>query len=159
MNILLIQFIILNIANVIIQTIKSIATIKCGKGVAALANAIAYGLYTIVVIYMVCELPLWQKVLIVGGANLVGVYIVKALEEKGKKSKLWKIEVTALQTDKEKILNHINNLNISYNYIDIDNKYVNFNFYCSTKEDTTVVKDLLNWYNVKYIILENKGAL
>ena len=30
---------------------------------------------------------LGKKVLIVGGANLVGVYIVKALEEKGKKSK------------------------------------------------------------------------
>ena len=102
MNILLIQFIILNIANVIIQTIKSIATIKCGKGVAALANAIAYGLYTIVVIYMVCELPLWQKVLIVGGANLVGVYIVKALEEKGKKSKLWKENIVIIEKVQDK---------------------------------------------------------
>lgn len=159
MNILLIQFIILNITNVIIQTVKSIATIKCGKGVAALANAIAYGLYTIVVIYMVCELPLWQKVVIVGGANLVGVYVVKALEEKSKKSKLWKIEVTALQADKTKILDHIRNLNLSYNYFDINNEYVGFNFYCSTKEDTTIVKNLLHWYNVKYIILENKGVL
>lgn len=159
MNILLIKFIILNIANVIIQTVKSIATIKCGKGVAALANAIAYGLYTIVVIYMVCELPLWQKVAIVGGANLVGVYIVKALEEKGKKSKLWKIEVTALRSDKLKIVEQARKLNVSYNFADINNDYVGFNFYCSTKEDTQKVKTLLNWYNVKYIILENKGVL
>ena len=41
---LLITFIILNIVNVIIQTVKSIATIKCGKGCAAAVNAIAYGL-------------------------------------------------------------------------------------------------------------------
>ncbi len=33
---LLIIFIVLNILNVIIQTVKSIATVKCGKAVAAL---------------------------------------------------------------------------------------------------------------------------
>ena len=40
---LLILFVILNIANVIIQTIKSICTIKCGKTAAALVNSL--GLY------------------------------------------------------------------------------------------------------------------
>lgn len=48
MNMLLI-FIALTILNVIIQTIKSIATIKCGKTVASLVNAVAYGLYTYVI--------------------------------------------------------------------------------------------------------------
>ena len=51
---LIVIFILLNIANVIIQTVKSIATIKCGKGLASVINAIAYGLYTVVVVYMVC---------------------------------------------------------------------------------------------------------
>ena len=41
---LLIIFIVLNIVNVIIQTVKSIATIKCGKTAAAFVNAVAYGL-------------------------------------------------------------------------------------------------------------------
>ena len=80
---LLIIFIALNVVNVIIQTVKSIATIKCGKTAAAVVNAIAYGLYTVVVVYTVCDLPLWIKVVIVGGANLIGVYVVKWLEEKG----------------------------------------------------------------------------
>ena len=43
---MLIIFIVLTILNVVIQTIKSIATIKCGKWAAALVNAVAYGLYT-----------------------------------------------------------------------------------------------------------------
>ena len=38
---LFITFCILNIANVIIQTVKSIATIKCKKTMAAIINAIA----------------------------------------------------------------------------------------------------------------------
>ena len=39
-NRLLITFIMLNIVNVIIQTVKSLATVKCGKSVAALVNAV-----------------------------------------------------------------------------------------------------------------------
>ena len=69
---LLITFIIFNIINVIIQTVKSLATIKCGKTVAAVVNAIAYGLYTYIVVLTVCDLPLWLKVAVVGGANLIG---------------------------------------------------------------------------------------
>ena len=84
MNTLLLTFILLNIANVIIQTIKSIATIKCGKGVAATVNAVAFGLYTVGTVYMMCELPLATKALIVAGCNLVGVYVVKYFEEKAR---------------------------------------------------------------------------
>ena len=58
MNELLILFIVLNAINVVIQTIKSLCTINCGKTIAALVNALAYGFYTVVVIYMVCDLPL-----------------------------------------------------------------------------------------------------
>ena len=39
---LLIIFIVLNIFNVILQTVKSICTVKCGKTVAAIVNAVAY---------------------------------------------------------------------------------------------------------------------
>ena len=93
---LLIIFIVLNIFNVIIQTVKSIATVKCGKTVAAIINAVAYGLYTIVTVYMLCELDLWLKAVIVAVANLIGVYVVKLLEEKARKDKLWKVEATLL---------------------------------------------------------------
>lgn len=88
---LLITFIILNIANVIIQTVKSIATIKCGKTAAALVNAFAYGLYTIVIVYTNADINLWVKVAVVAVANLIGVYVVKYFEEKKRKDQLWKI--------------------------------------------------------------------
>lgn len=91
---LLITFILLNIANVIIQTVKSIATIKCGKMVAAIVNAVAYGLYTWVIVMTNCELNLVIKCLIVAVANLIGVYVVKWFEEKGRKDKLLKVECT-----------------------------------------------------------------
>ena len=91
---LLVLFIILNIVNVIIQTVKSLVTVKCGKGVAAAINALAYGLYTIVVVYMMCDLPLFLKAFIIAMCNLVGVYIVKRIEQKSTRGKMWKVQMT-----------------------------------------------------------------
>ena len=115
---LLIVFILLNAINVVIQTIKSLLTVKGGKVMAAVANAIAYGFYTIVVIYMVCELPLWQKVVIVGSCNFIGVYIVKLIEEKMRRDKLWKIEATIPAAEKDNLLDECVKLGINhYNYV------------------------------------------
>ena len=153
---LLILFIGLNIVNVIIQTIKSIATVKCGKTVAAIVNAIAYGLYTVVVIYTVCELPLWLKVVVVGMANLIGVYVVKLLEEKARKDKLWKIEATVSAQYVERLHNELSVVKLSHNYIDKIGKYVIFNVYCETQADSVEAKKLLDYYHAKYFVSESK---
>lgn len=143
---LLILFIILNIANVILQTAKSIATVKCGKTVAAIANAVAYGLYTIVIIYTVCDLPLWEKVLIVATTNFIGVYAVKAVEQKLEKEKLWKVEM-AIPANKEKmyIIEEIVDGGIAYNVQTLDDYYI-FNCYCFTKEETAICQKICKKY-------------
>ena len=153
-NKLLILFIVLNVINVIIQTVKSIATIKCGKTVAALVNAIAYGLYTVVVVYTVCELPLWLKVVVVGGANLVGVYLVKLFEEKGRKDKLWKVEATVPAQWTDAV--HFDLKDIPHNYVQNVGKYTLFNFYCATQKESAKVRDILAQYEVKYFVSESK---
>lgn len=153
---LLITFILLNIANVIIQTIKSIATIKCGKTVAATINAVAYGLYTIVTVYMLCELPLWWKAGIVALCNLVGVWVVKYFEEKARKDKLWKVEVTIPASQAHWLIDEAEAEKIPFNYIDI-NKYYLFNFYCATQEDSRKVNVMLKAYDAKYFVSESKN--
>ena len=152
---LFITFCILNIANVIIQTVKSIATIKCKKTVAAIVNAIAYGLYTVVVVYMVCELPLWLKVTVIAIANLIGVYVVKLFEEKGQKDKLWKIEVT-IPTDYKNIVDATFR-KIPHNYIVISNKHTLFNFYCESQEESREIRKLVKQYDAKYFVTETKN--
>ena len=135
---LLITFTVLNIINVVLQTIKSIATFKCGKTMAAIINAIAYGLYTIVLVYTVCDLPLMLKAAIVAICNFVGVWIVKYGEEKARKDKLWKIEVTIPSSQAEQMLADCEYYELTYNYVDIQ-KYYLFNFYCPTQKDSANV--------------------
>ena len=152
---LLVTFVVFNVINVIIQTIKSIVTIKCNKWVAAIVNAIAYGLYTYIVVLTVCELDLWIKIFTVAGANLIGVFLVKYFEEKKRKDKLWKIEVTIPIEEKEQMIEDCKYYHFSYNYIDIE-KYAIFNFYCATQKNSQNVKCLLKSYNAKYFVAESK---
>jgi uncharacterized protein YebE (UPF0316 family) len=154
MNNLLITFIILNTLNVIIQTIKSILTIKGGKIVASCINALAYGFYTIVVIYMLCDLPIYQKALIVGICNLIGVYLVKFFEEKAQKEKLWKVEATVHTVCAVQLENEVSN--VSHNKIDLG-KHTLFTFYCSTKEESRQIKQVINQYGAKYFVSETKN--
>ena len=152
---LLIIFIVLNILNVIIQTIKSIATVKCGKTIAALINAVAYGLYTVVTVYMMCSLPLGWKAAIVALCNLIGVYVVKLAEEKARKDKLWKVEATVNPIHLDKLKNIFEKNGIPFSYIDV-NKYVIFNLYCATQKDSLFVKSVLDQHNAKYFVSESK---
>ena len=153
---MLITFVILNVLNVIIQTAKSIVTIKCGKGVAALVNAIAYGLYTVVLVYMNCDIPLWEKVIVVGSANLIGVYIVKFFEEKSKKDKLWKIEFSLKKGYFDSAVKELNINDISYNS-SIFGEYVTITAFANTQEETKIINNIVKKYNAKYFITETKS--
>ena len=133
-------FIVLNLVNVVIQTVKSIATVSWGKWGASITNAVAYGLYTVVVVYMNADgLGLFWKALIIGVANLIGVYVVKLVEEKKRKVKLWKIEMTVDKEDFERLITKARLEGLVLNYIDIE-KWVLVNFYCETQEESIKVR-------------------
>ena len=151
---LIILFTVLTILNVILSHVKSIVTIKGNALGAALISAIYYGFYTIVLIYTVTDFPIEIKVLVTGLSNLVGVYIVKRAEEKARKEKLWKVEVTipSIYTDVvDKKLEKV-----PHSYITLSDKHTLFNFYCPTQKESQEVKDIVNFYGAKYFVAESK---
>ena len=152
---LLIGFVVLNILNITVSTIKSIVTIKCGKEVAAIINAISYGINTVATVYLMCDLPIYLKALIVSCCNLVAVYIVKFGEERMRKDKLWKIEITLPRDEFKRMKQECKDKQLTYNYIDIG-KYYLFNFYCPTAEDSNKIKELLGNYHAKFFVNESK---
>ena len=150
-------FVLLNIINVILQTVKSIATVKCGKWGASIMNAVAYALYTVVVVYMNADgLGILWKAIIIGMANLIGVYVVKYFEEKNRKDKLWKVEATVLRGWTNELHETLTNAELSHNYLENVGKYTLFNIYCETQEDSLAAKIILNNYNAKYFVSESK---
>ena len=154
---LLVLFIVMNIVNVVIQTIKSIATIKCGKTAAAIVNAVAYGLYTYVIFFTSCDgIDLHTKALITAFANLVGVYVVKYFEEKARKDKIWKIECSVPVERVQIVKNWLKARELPFNQIENVGNYTIFNIYCYTQEDSIKAKGVVEHFRLKYFVSESK---
>jgi hypothetical protein len=150
---ILILFAIATAINVILSTVKSLLTIKAGKTVAALANAITYGFYTwVIILTNIDGISLWVKMGITALCNFIGVFIVKWIEEKARKEKLWKIEATF---DKEYLDTIHKMVGIPHSYIDIGN-HVIFNFYAENQRQSAIVRDVINKYHGKYFVSESK---
>lgn len=93
---MIILFSALTILNVVIQTIKSLCTVKCSTKVSACVNALAYGLYTFVIFYTTADgMSLWLKALITAIANLIGVVVANNLFDRMFSHEVqWKVEVS-----------------------------------------------------------------
>lgn len=149
-------FLALNVVNVVIQTVKSIITINGGKMSAAVINAVTFFIYTFCVVYMNADgLGLVWKALIIGVINFVGVFVVKLIEEKSRKDKLWKVEATVSREVALDLVRKLKANDLPYNYVDIE-KYYLFNVYCATQAQSARVKEVLNTYHAKYFVSESK---
>lgn len=100
------------------------------------------------------DFPLWQKCIITFVCNLLGVFIVKLIEEKMEKDKLWKVEVTVPAEVAEKVEIVLND--ISHSKINIDKEHTLFNFYCQDKGATRKVMEICDQFNGKYFASECK---
>lgn len=154
---MLILFIVCTFANVVLSTIKSVMTIKGGKINAAIWNALAFGLYSyIVVLTATADISTFGKVAITMGCNLVGVYGVKLFEEKLRKDRLWKVEMTVKNNYgivAAAMHGALNEANIPNNYVEAGN-YAIFNCYCATKADTENAVTIGAGYGAKYFASE-----
>lgn len=154
---LLIIFIVLSIVNVIFSTIKSIVTIKSSPLVASVISALYYGYYNIVLIYTVANFPLWQKVAVTAGCNLVGVFVVKLGEKKARKDRLWKFEIAIPSTIDPNIFKKrvaANDIPCNYTYV---GNWTMFNCYCSTQSQSAYIKNLAKEFDGKISAYESKN--
>lgn len=149
----IIIFSLLSLVNVVFATFKSLITIKGGKWAAALANAGYFAFYNIMLIFTVADFPMWVKCIITFGSNLIGVLLVKFIEEKSAKEKLWKFEAT-FAIENLDIINHLLK-KIPHNYIEVG-KWVIFNIYCATCEQSELVTEICKLYHGKYFVTETK---
>lgn len=142
--------------NVILSTIKSILTVNGGKVSASLINAITYGFYSYVIVLTSADgMPIWLKMVITAVCNFVGVYFVKWIEEKARKDKLWKVELTVPTKYTNTIDFDLHD--VPHSYIELSDKHTLFNFYCATQKESAKVKAIANQYEAKYFVAESKN--
>ena len=141
--------------NVILSTIKSILTVKGGKLSASFINALTYGFYSYVIVLTSADgMPIWLKMAITAVCNFVGVYLVKWIEEKARKDKLWKVELTVPTKYTNTIDFDLHD--VPHSYIELSDKHTLFNFYCATQKESAKVKAIANQYEAKYFVAASK---
>ena len=145
----LILFIVCTFASVVIGTVKSVMTIRGTKLSASIWNAMNAGLYSfIVILTATAELTIGEKIIITSGCNLIGVYIVKLIEERMRKERVWKIEMSIHTEDLDTLDTALKAIAIPHNYM-IVGKHTVFNCYCETKQQTSDVLELGKIVNAK----------
>lgn len=152
----LILFTVCTIANVTINTIRSLMTIKGDKWSAAFWNAICYGFYTYIIVLTAGDgLSTIVKMIITAIANFGCVFLIKYIEEKRRKIKLWKVELTVPKANKDDLHNDLKSANLSHYFIET-HKWSVFNVFCETERDSEEAKKIANKYNAKYFVSETK---
>ena len=149
----IIIFTVCSLVNVILSTMKTILTVRSTKVVASVVNAVTYGFYAIVV-KQLASLDLTVTVIVTIATNLLGVYLSMWIMDKMKKDCLWKISVT---TKDKSIAKKIENFDIEYTMSPIQYKketYYSIEIFSKNQKDSTIVKNILNEYKVKYNVTE-----
>lgn len=154
------QFVILNFVNVLVNTARSLTTVKGGKWVAAIMNALCYGYYTvIIVITATYEMPLLMKCIAVAIVNFVGVFTIKFCEEKMQKEKRWIFLATAKVADNAivEIANKLKEFDVKLLYtVVVPNELYSLQIFSNTRKESEMIEAILKNYNVKYSAIESK---
>ena len=149
----IIIFTVCSLVNVILSTMKTILTVRSTKIVASIINAVTYGFYAIVV-KQLASLDLTVTVIVTIATNLIGVYLSMWIMDKMKKDCLWKISVT---TKDKSIAKKIENFDIEYTMSPIQYKketYYSIEIFSKNQKDSSIIKNILNEYKVKYNVTE-----
>ncbi len=149
-------FLLVNIVNVMLYTVKSVFTIKASRGIATLANAVAFGFYAMIV-KLIANQPMEIVVSATIIANLIGVYSSLWLLDKFSKDKLWKITVIANPEDYSLIKPSLKACGISWNKYKVETKYGNYvglDIFSKNQKESAEIKKILGYYPVKYHVVE-----
>lgn len=155
---MLLIFALCTLLNVVLATIKSVMTIKGTKISAAIWNALSFGLYSyIVILTATADLTTLEKVIVTIVCNLIGVYGVKWVEEKMRKDRLWKIEMTVKTADADMMHTALNGAGVPHNFMEVG-KHTVFNCYCESKPQTDDALKIGKILDAKTFAAETKLA-
>lgn len=151
-------FAIATIVNVTLSTIRAICTIKGGKWISATTNAICYGFYPLIVMLTAKgTVDIIINMGITAIANFICVWIIKFVEEKARKDKLWKVEATVLRGWTNELHRSLVEAEIPHNYLENVGKYTLFNIFCEKQSDSAKAREILNRFEAKYFVTESKN--
>lgn len=155
----IIFFALMTVINVTLSTIRSLCTIKGGKWLSAITNAVCYGFYPLIVMLTAKDtVTIWVNMIITAVANFVCVWLIKLVEEKARKDKMWKVEMAIPNCYVDIVHKDLNFSKIDHNFTKVGS-WTMFNCYCMTQLQTKHAIEYAKAYKGKYSAYESKISI
>ena len=160
MNPEILLFIILQVVNVILSTIKSIVMIRGNKWATIIANTIYFGIYTAVIKQVASIDNIWLLIGVTMAANFIGTWAGLNITEKMRKADLWTIK-TVIRVERlkdyKKALNEASLKYISYKTT--WDEYTAVDILSENRSQSKVIKEILEEFNAKYSVHTSRTTL
>ena len=156
----IILFIILQIINVILSTIKSIVMIKGSKWGAIIANTIYFGVYTAVLKQISAIDSLALLVIITMLANFFGTWVGIVITDKLRKADLWIIKTVVRIGYVKEYKKALNDAGIKYiSYQTTWDEYTAIDIFSESRTQSKKIKEILIKFKAKYSIYKSHQDL
>lgn len=156
----IILFIILQVINVILSTIKSIVMIKGSKWGAIIANTIYFGVYTAVLKQISAIDNLFVLVVITMLANFFGTWVGIVITDKLRKADLWIIKTVIKIGYVKEYKKALNDAGIKYiSYQTTWDEYTAIDIFSESRTQSKKIKEILLKFKAKYSIYKSHQDL
>ena len=153
-------FIILQVINVILSTIKSIVMIKGSKWGAIIANTIYFGVYTAVLKQISAIDSLALLVIITMLANFFGTWVGIVITDKLRKADLWIIKTVVRIGYVKEYKKALNDAGIKYiSYQTTWDEYTAIDIFSESRTQSKKIKEILINFKAKYSIYKSHQDL
>lgn len=157
---IILAFIICQLINVILATVRSILTIKGTKLSASVSTAISYAVGSVVtkLITGIDSFVIIASVTFV--ANIIGVYLGLWLIDKMRKDQIWKISALVPTENVKQLKIELNGKGVNFVAYETSWEYYKvFDIFSESKKESKIVKETISKYNIKYTIMANNIVL
>ena len=150
-------FIVIQLINVFLSTIKSVITVNGSKTTAAVINAVSYT-FGAVITKLLTQQSFIVAILVTFLSNLIGVYAAKFFLEATKKEKLWLYLATmTTEEEQQKVEKELKYRNIQFTLLTAENNRYFITIFSYSKAESAFIIELLKQYHIKYSVLENQS--
>lgn len=160
MNPEILLFIILQVVNVILSTIKSIVMIRGNKWATIIANTIYFGIYTAVIKQVASIDNIWLLIGVTMAANFIGTWVGLNITEKMRKADLWTIKTVIRVERLKEYKQALNEADLKYiSYQTTWDEYTAVDILSENRSQSKVIKEILENFNAKYSVHTSRTNL
>lgn len=151
-------FVVIQLINVFLSTIKSVITVNGSKTTAAVINAISYT-FGAVITKLLTQQSFTVAIVVTFLSNLVGVYAAKFFLEATRKEKLWLYLATITSVEEQqKIETELKYRNVKFTLLTAENDRYFITIFSYSKAESAFIIELLKQHHIKYSVLESQAV-